>query len=112
VKAAPEGPLHIEICLEPPHAKLTLSGELDFTNLVDLWDLTGVDTSGVLMITLDLSDLRFVDGAGVTALTRYSDTQSEAGRLVSICGARPTTRKVLEIVGGAEYLEPPLALLS
>jgi anti-anti-sigma regulatory factor len=98
------------VCLEPPHVRIAFHGELDFANVMDLWELFGVDTSQVLMITLDLAGLQFVDGAGVKALRCYSDAQSTAGRLVSICGARPTTRKVLEIVGGGQYLEPPLVL--
>lgn len=57
----------------------------------------GMETDGDLV--LDLSDLRFIDGAGLRGLARTADHLGRQGRLLSLDGPSPHLRRLLALVG-------------
>ena len=81
-------------------ATVRLVGELDLytapvlhSALVDLFD------SGVRSVTIDLSDLDFIDSTGLSELVVALKRHRQAGGDLVLRSPNPTTAKVLEISG-------------
>jgi anti-anti-sigma factor len=71
-----------------------LSGELDILSaeaLVDIGTAAGIDGR----VTLDLSQLSFIDSSGIRAILRLADEADE----VALRDPLPGVRKVLDISG-------------
>jgi anti-anti-sigma factor len=81
-----------------------LVGELDLacTDLivaVDDLDMTDIDT-----ITVDLSELEFIDSTGVQALLRLHTHQVGAGRELAFVDPQPAVRRTFATLGIDHYL--------
>jgi anti-anti-sigma factor len=80
-----------------PLVGLRLAGELDlFTSsklTVALADVDGMDP-----IHVDLSELTFIDSAGIGAILSFAGSRSTSGRVVLINPSEPV-RRALEIAG-------------
>ena len=82
--------------------RLSASGELDLATspilLAQLQENAGDD---VRHLELDLSAVSFIDSTGLGILVRAHNriTQLDGGQPLTIIGARPQARKVLEITG-------------
>ena len=101
------GPLRVDADQVRHHLDVRLRGELDFAALPSLQALEELDHTRVSTILIDLENLDYVDSAGVRTLRMYFENQAAQGRTVSLIGARPTVRNVLEVMGSGKYLIPP-----
>ena len=90
--------------LEPPDLRLWLSGELDFSVDDGLAAFGDNELAEVRTITVDLSELSFIDAAGVRALRAWHDTQTGGSRNVTMVSARRSVRRILELMGAEGYL--------
>ncbi|MEW2354744.1 STAS domain-containing protein [Spirillospora sp. NPDC029432] len=82
------------------HTVLTLSGELDVTNLDDLCDhLRAACRTRGDRIVLDLSRLTFIDSSGLSVLVEYDAAVRGTGGALSLVAPRPQVSKVLSVTG-------------
>jgi anti-anti-sigma factor len=80
-------------------AILQVRGEVDLLTR-DSFQRTldrGLETDGDLV--LDLSELRFIDGAGLRGLARTADRLDQQGRRLSLDRPSPHLRRLLTLVG-------------
>ena len=81
---------------------LRLVGELDISSAQDLSDaLTTISGEGDL--TLDLSELEFIDSSGLHAIMQYAGSLNGAGEHVILANPSAMTERVFEIAGLAEH---------
>ena len=78
-------------------AGLRLSGELDLAATRQLTEALLYDVPQEGELTLDLSDLDFVDSAGLRAILAYAGERNGNGPLVLLNATEPVTR-VFELV--------------
>ena len=97
---------HIEVTTDGPRASAALHGEFDmaatFTVEPALERL--LDEPGLETLTLDLSDLRFVDSTGVGVLVRLADETRERGIDLTIAPGPPEVQRVFEVSGLVDVL--------
>ena len=79
---------------------LTITGEVDATTAESLDDaFDGVLALGAQLVTLDLTDVAFLDSSGLRSIVRASNLLAEhSGRLV-VTGLSGAAKRVLEISG-------------
>ncbi len=91
------------------HAMLEISGELDLTDAADLHQrLLVLLHEQVREIVLDLSQLVFVDAAGIGAIVAAANLARRDGRRVVLAHPRPSVRRTL----GLAHVEDLLPLDS
>ena len=88
-----------------------LRGELDMacTDVVDA--AAALVPEYAVVVTVDLSDLTFIDGTGADALAAFHAAQLVRGRKVRLTRPQPCVRRVLELVGMGSLLaaeRPPI----
>ena len=77
-----------------------IAGELDMATAPRLRDeLLRLADEGVRLLTVDLSDMSFVDAAGIGVLARCLRRQRAGGGDLVLRSPRPTTTKVLALTG-------------
>ncbi len=83
--------------------EIRVLGELDMSSASLLRDeLERLTSEGATLVTLDLSELAFIDSTGLSVLiTALKRLRQEGGELV-LRSPTPGTRKVLEITGLTE----------
>ena len=83
--------------------EIRLLGELDMSTAPRLRDeLARLSSGGAGVVTVDLSDLAFIDSTGLSVLiTALKRLRSQGGDL-ALRSPTPGTRKVLEITGMTE----------
>lgn len=80
--------------------RVHLLGEFDLATAPQFLDkLDPVLANGVHRITVDLSDLEFIDSSGLAALMRAAIRQREKGGDLVLQAPTPSTLRVLEITG-------------
>lgn len=89
-------------------ATVRVAGELDLCCVDEFSDeLAAVLSDGYRSIELDLENLAFCDASGLRAIFQADRwLRSDGGRL-SITGASPILRRLLEIVGMSDLLGNP-----
>ncbi|WP_214404132.1 STAS domain-containing protein [Pseudonocardia lacus] len=86
--------------LGPTGGTADLSGELDISSIAQLWDaLSALCGEGYRYVVLDLSELDFLDAAGLGVLVRADRLFREAGATLALTGLRPSQQRLLEITG-------------
>lgn len=81
-------------------ADVRVVGDLDVATAPELLQrLSDMLSDGIQVMTLDLSELEFVDSSGLSALVRALECQREKGGDVVLKAPSPSTRRVLEITG-------------
>ena len=89
--------LTVEAHGEPDAGVLSLRGELDVSTIAIVQEaIAGVNGGTVV---LDLTDLRFVDSAGIGCFARAHVALSEAGRALELRDPQPAIRRVIELTG-------------
>jgi anti-anti-sigma factor len=83
--------------LETPRT-LRLAGELDLNDADALAGRLAVEGEGPGDLTLDVSQLTFIDSTGLRALLRAADSLAGRGNLV-LRSPSPAVRRVLELMG-------------
>ncbi|MFI5959061.1 STAS domain-containing protein [Cryptosporangium sp. NPDC051539] len=79
--------------------QVALHGEIDMATAGDV--VTAVEDALVPLvpITIDLSDVRFIDGRGVTALVRARASAAALGSAMELVNPQPTVLRILQITG-------------
>jgi anti-anti-sigma factor len=76
-----------------------VAGEVDMSNQGALSRMLAREAAADGDLTLDLSELRFIDSSGVQALLRTArDLAGHGGRLLLV-GTRPSIRKTFDLMG-------------
>ncbi len=80
--------------------EIRLLGELDMSTAPQLRDeLARLASGGASVVTLDLSDLAFIDSTGLSVLITALKRLRQQGGDLTLRSPTPGTRKVLEITG-------------
>lgn len=100
------GEEHIDVTTNGPRATAALHGEFDmaatFTVEPALERL--LDEPDLEALTLDLSDLRFVDSTGIGVLVRLADETRERDIELTIAPGPPEVQRVFEASGLVDVL--------
>lgn len=95
--------LHVEGDLQDGRATLRLVGEVDFYNAGRLGEaMEDLQRSGASTIVVDMARLEFIDSSGLHQLVRALRRQRESDGDVMLRAPKPSTRRVLDIVGLSE----------
>ena len=88
--------------LEPPVLGLRLVGELDMSSAQALSDaLTAMSVEGDL--TLELSELEFIDSSGLHAMVHYAGSLNGNGSNLILSNPSAMTQRIFEIARVAEH---------
>jgi len=88
--------------LEAPLHGFRLVGELDISSARDVSEaLTALPGDGDL--TLELSELEFIDSSGLHALVQYAGSLNGAGSNLILANPTAMTERVFDIAGLAEH---------
>jgi len=99
------GILETEIrAAEPQHALVVLAGELDTSNVAQLYEaLADLTREGVRHIAINLVELEFVDSTGLSALiAAHKRAEALAGELILLSPNRDI-RRLFEVTGIDTY---------
>jgi anti-sigma B factor antagonist len=89
-------------------ATIALSGELDMATAPILSDsLAPFEGNGVSTIILDLHDLTFLDSSGLLAFLEARRRAMSNGHRVLLSGASPSARRLFELTGTQFLLDEP-----
>jgi anti-sigma B factor antagonist len=88
---------------DQPEYEIRLLGELDMSTAPKFRDeLLRVVTDGTTLVTVDLSELAFVDSTGLSVLITGLKRLRQQGGEMALRSPTPGTRRVLEITGLTE----------
>jgi anti-sigma B factor antagonist len=79
------------------YAVVALRGELDLMDAAGVADALGAFAARAPRVTVDLSELEFIDASGVAALSRVRRHARDAGGDVLLAAPRRMVRRVLAI---------------
>lgn len=97
------GELHVAVSGAEPEYEVRLLGELDMSTAPQLREeLLRLTAAGATMVTIDLSELAFVDSTGLSVLITGLKRLREQGGELALRSPTPGTRRVLEITGLTE----------
>jgi anti-sigma B factor antagonist len=100
---ASPGELRVDVEGAEPDYQVRLVGELDMSTAPQLRDeLLGLAANGPAQVTVDLSELAFVDSTGLSVLITGLKRLRQQGGDMALRGPTPATRRVLEITGLTE----------
>ncbi len=90
---------------EPQHAVVILAGELDTSNVGQLYEeLAQLTREGVRHIAIDLADLEFVDSTGLSAIiAAHKRAEASGGELILLAPSRDM-RRLFQVTGIDDYL--------
>ncbi len=97
----------IELRPDRERVLVLLGGELDLAT-VDFvrQELEALRSAGWQQLVLDLSEVSFMDLAGVRLLLSAFEQSDRAGSLFRVRGASPQVRRILELTGNTHILAP------
>ena len=97
------GELQVAVSGAEPEYEVRLLGELDMSTAPQLRDeLLRLVSGGATMVTVDLSELAFVDSTGLSVLITGLKRLRQQGGEMALRSPTPGTRRVLEITGLTE----------
>lgn len=97
------GELKVLVSGADPEYEVRLLGELDMSTAPQLRDeLLRVVSDRARMVTVDLSELAFVDSTGLSVLITGLKRLRQQGGEMALRSPTPGTRRVLEITGLTE----------
>ncbi len=97
--------LGIETAVNGSAVWISLRGEADISTLGRLEAaLADVELNGARSVTLDVTELGFVDAATIRRLTVFARRAKETGYDVQTRGASPTFRTVASLLGLRDHL--------
>ena len=94
--------------------RICLRGELDMLTAPLLAEVLERDrASGGRHLVVDMSELQFIDRAGLAALLEGAGQVSQSPPVLSIAGCPPNVRRVLELTGHEDLInDSPLTGVS
>lgn len=97
------GELHVSVAGAEPEYVVRLLGELDMSTAPQLQqELLRLASDGARLVTVDLSELAFVDSTGLSVLITGLKQLRQQGGEMALRSPSPGTRRVLEITGLTE----------
>ena len=97
------GELQVTVLGAEPEYEVLLLGELDMSTAPQLREeLQRLASDGATMVTVDLSELAFVDSTGLSVLITGLKRLRQQGGEMALRSPTPGTRRVLEITGLTE----------
>lgn len=97
------GELHVAVSGAEPEYEVRLLGELDMSTAPQLREeLLRLVSAGATVVTVDLSELAFVDSTGLSVLITGLKRLRQQGGELALRSPTPGTRRVLEITGLTE----------
>lgn len=97
------GELQVLVSGDEPEYQFQLLGELDMSTAPQLREeLLRVVADGAKMVTVDLSELAFIDSTGLSVLITGLKRLRQQGGEMALRSPTPGTRRVLEITGLTE----------
>ncbi len=100
---ADAGDLRVIVSSAGSGHEVRLLGELDMSTASQLRDeLVRLASDGATLVTVDLSDLAFIDSTGLSVLITGLKRLRQQGGDMALRSPTPGTRKVLEITGLTE----------
>ncbi len=97
------GALQVLVSGDAGRYEVRLAGELDMSTAPQLRDeLVRVSTEGAQLVTVDLTDLAFIDSTGLSVLINALKHLRRQGGDMALRSPSPSTRRVLEITGLTE----------
>lgn len=98
--AVSPGELLVTVSGNDPQYEVRLLGELDMSTAPELREqLLRLAEFGAAQITVDLSELAFIDSTGLSVLITGLKRVRQQGGDMALRSPTPSTRKVLEITG-------------
>ena len=91
-------PFDIEIDIETGETTLRLRGDLDTGSSAGLWRQLD-ELEPTRTVTIDLSDVGFVDSSGIGCLFKLYRRVADADGILVATGASPALRHVMETAG-------------
>ena len=88
------------ITREPDGVRLMIGGELDMNGVIAIERAVNeaIATAEGPQLTIDLTELRFMDLFGARALLRVADEANQAPRQVAIVNPRRHVRRLFELI--------------
>ena len=100
---------YASLSCQDDHALLTVGGELDAIASLQLrWRTNDALAVGCHHISLDLTNLTFIDAAGLGALVRLRRTVEHYGGSLTLVGAGASFRRACKLAGLPESFFEPL----
>ena len=100
-----EKPFTCEVVVADEKAWLRPAGELDLASVPVLdGHLERLASGGQREITVDLSDLTFIDSSGLHLLLKWSKRATEAAIEFSLITGRPAVQRVFALAGVEQLL--------
>jgi anti-sigma B factor antagonist len=90
-------------------ARIAVSGEIDLGTAPQLESaIADALSAAPEQITVDLSDVGFIDSTGVSVLVRSAHQGEQSGVAVRVHGAHGIVARVLQVTGVAGFLQVPV----
>lgn len=97
--------LKISVTAGPAHTLVTVAGECDLNTGRQLRDvLTSEVTRGVRRLILDLSELTFMDSAGMQVLLGIRTVLTVRGGTLALVSPQPVVARILELTGADQVI--------
>jgi anti-anti-sigma factor len=90
---------------------IRLIGELDSSNVAHVADRLEEELRGADELTLDVSELTFMDSQGLHMLIKLGEAAAQKGSAVRLFNCAPQVKRLLDVavptgIPGVEILEP------
>ncbi len=98
--------IHKTVCEDAHHVRVCLSGEIDLSTseTVEVVITDALHSHSPRQVSVDLTQVRFIDASGIRALLCCRERAIEAGCGFALTNAQPIIYRVLEITGVLEAL--------
>lgn len=108
---SPRTEFRIAVVREEHETLVAVAGELDVFTIVQLAErLSCLTDAGSGNVVLDLTDLTFIDAAGLATIVNVRRQLRDADRRLVVRNPSPPVRSVLQVTGLSDILDPQPAL--
>lgn len=104
VRAVDVGVFQVSMCVEAGAATLSLAGELDLAGEGQLEEAIQHARATGLPLTLDLSELRFIDSSGLRVFVRLHNASLRNGFAYTVVPGPPQVQRTFVLCGLDETL--------
>jgi len=97
---------HVAVTRDGDHATARLTGEFDMSATFNVEPALerALAQPGIRALTVDLSQLSFIDSTGIGVLLRLNSEAQESGTELAIVPAEPQVQRIFEVAGVSEAL--------
>lgn len=109
----PDPGFSMQVSIRNRSIEVLIAGELDvYTAFLFTMALKRLEKLEVPLITVDLTNLKFIDGSGLAALREARQRANQAGRSFNAKRPNLRVRRFVTLAGEGELLEQPLPYLT